>query len=256
MAPPNRHGGGGVSLRTLTIASLASATAAVVVSQVFPPGTVFASALTPVIVAAVSEIMNRPVDRVSALREQRRTMVLEARETEFARTLGEEPSPLRGAPDWAQGAEGFEDEVVTNGHHTGRDPMAGASLHGRQRRTLHPKVWIATGLTAFAIVVAVLTLPELIFGGAVATKHRTTLFGGGHSHPSTSPKESTQTTTTKSETTPTETVPAAPPGETTPTGAETGTDTSTTPTTTETGTSTTPTTTDTGTSTTPLPPQP
>jgi hypothetical protein len=250
MAPSNRQGGGGLSLRTLTIASLASLTAAIVTREFFPPGTVYASALTPVVVAAVSELLNRPVDRVSTLREQRRTMVLEAARSERS-------NPLRGAPDFAVGAEGIDEEPPSNGHRRGRDPLEGVTLHARSARRgiLHPKLWIATGLVAFVIGAAVLTLPELIFGGAVATKHRTTLFGGGGS--GSSAKDEKQTTTTKQEATQTETVPAAePPAQSTPT--ETSTDTQTTPTSTETGTSTTTTSTSTGTgtSTVPLPAQP
>src|SRR5438067_13832088 len=112
MAPPNRQGGGGPSPRTLVTASVASLTAAIVTSRIFPPGTVYASALTPVIVAAAGELMNRPVDRMTALREQRRTMVLEERRAQPSRALGEEPSPLRGAPAFAQGAEPPEEELA------------------------------------------------------------------------------------------------------------------------------------------------
>src|SRR4051812_49575796 len=94
MADPDRKGGEGLSLRTLAIASAASLTAAMVTSRLFPPGTIYASALTPVIVAAVSEILYKPVDRVSDLRRQRHTMVMEP-------TLsGPAPHPLEGAPDF------------------------------------------------------------------------------------------------------------------------------------------------------------
>ena len=240
MASSDRKGGG-VSVRTLAIASLASASAATITSRVFPPGTVYASALTPVIVAAVGELLNRPVNRVTSLREQRRAMLREQREAEVSRVLGEEPNPLRGAPSFAQGAEGFDDEAATNGHRTGGDPLEGARIHGRvRRRVLHPKVWIATGVIAFAIAVAVLTLPELIFGGAIATNHKTTIFGGS-SGGATSTHTTTHTTTTPTQTV---TVPAQSP-------TETNTTTSTTNTTT--GTSTTDTTTTNGGATAPAP---
>ena len=86
---------------------------------------------------------------------------------------------------------------------------------------IHPKVVIATGLAGFAIAAAALTLPELIFGGAVATQHRTTFFGGGAST-----KQQSQTNTqTQTKTTPdktvTKTVPAQPPAQTAPTGTQT-----------------------------------
>src|SRR3954465_9502826 len=114
VAHPDRKGGGGLSLRTLAIASAASLTAAMVTSRLFPPGTIYASALTPVIVAAVSEMLYRPVDRVSELRRQRRTMTRDARRLQTARIMGDEPSPLRGAPEFALGDDA-EREFATNG---------------------------------------------------------------------------------------------------------------------------------------------
>ena len=245
VAPPDRNGGSGLSLRTLAIASAASLTAAMVTSRIFPPGTIYASALTPVIVAAVSEMLSRPADAMTELRRQRRVLVLEAREMERARMHGGESTPLAGAPEFALGAEADE---ILGGNGNGTGDQAPIRIHGRRtRRLLHPKVWIVTGIVAFLIAIAVLTLPELIFGGAVATKHRTTFFGGGtpaQTHTTTTPTTTQSTgTTTATQTTPTQT---------------TTTETTTTPTSTQTGTQTTPTETsptptDTGTSTTPAP---
>src|SRR3954465_5402088 len=104
MANPDRKGGGGLSLQTLVIASAASVTAAMVTSRLFAHGTIYVSAVTPVIVAAVSEMLHRPAARPAAIREQRRTMVLESRERQLSRVPGDEPSPLSGAPGWAQGS--------------------------------------------------------------------------------------------------------------------------------------------------------
>lgn len=232
MADPDRKGGGGgLSLRTLAIASAASLTAAMVSSRLFPPGTIYASALTPVIVAAVSELLHRPADRVSELRRQRRTMVMEAARAPY----GEEGAALEGAPSFAQGAAAEEELATTSGNGAGAPPPM--HIHGRTRsRLLHPKVWVVTGLIAFVIAAAALTLPELIFGGAVANNHRTTIFGGGGSS-----SKKTQTTTTKTGTQPqqtvTETVPAQTPAQSTDTQTTT-TETQTTPT--DTGTQTAP----------------
>src|SRR3954468_8446957 len=112
MADPDRKGGSGLSLRTLAIASAASVTAAMVSSRIFPPGTIYASAVTPVIVAAVSEMLNRPVDRVAELRRQRRTLVLEASRAPY----GEEGAALHGAPDIAQGAAAEEELGTIHGN--------------------------------------------------------------------------------------------------------------------------------------------
>src|ERR687885_605772 len=62
-----------LSIRTLVIASLASATAAVVTSHFWTQGTPIAAAVTPVIVALVSEMLHKPTDiiveRLSTERE-------------------------------------------------------------------------------------------------------------------------------------------------------------------------------------------
>src|SRR4051794_37318777 len=207
MASPNRQGGGGLSMQTLVIASAASLAAALVTSRLFPAGTVFTAALTPVIVAMVSEMLHRPVNRVTELREARRTAV-------------REPGPLEPA----------EPEVRIHGH--------------RPWGRIHPRFVIATGLAAFLIAAAALTLPELLFGGAVANSDRTTIFGGGGSTtgkaepaeqqtgttPAPSQTETTpaqQAPTTTTETTPTETTPTetAPSGGTPAPGEPTTTDT-------------------------------
>lgn len=221
MADPDRKGGGGLSTRTLAIASAASLTAAIVTSRLFPPGTIYMAALTPVIVAAVSEMLNRPVDRVAQLREQRRTLVMEAARA----PRGEEAAALRGAPEFALGA-GAEDELTVSGNGTGESPPM--RIHGRTRpRYLHPKVWLVTGALAFLIAVAAVTLPELVFGGAVANNHRTTIFGGGG--PTRATPQTTQTQTeTQPQTTVTETVPAQTPSQSTETQTTT-TETQTTP---------------------------
>ena len=231
MAQPGRNGGSGLSLRTLAIASAGSLSAAIVTSRLFPPGTIYASALTPVIVAAVSEMLNRPADRVSEFRRQRRTLVMEASRSRY----GEEAGALRGAPEFAQGEAADEELGTLSGNGTGHE--APIRIHGRTRsRLLHPKVWIVTGLAAFAIAAAVVTLPELIFGGAVASSHRTTFFGGGSSSRSTQTQTTTTPTTTQKQQTVTQTVPSQ-----TPQSTQTQTTTTPTQTTpTDTGTSTAP----------------
>src|SRR4051794_9296065 len=175
-------------------------------------------------------MLNRPVDRVAELRKQRRTMVLQAQRAPY----GEESAALRGTPEFAQGSAADEELATTHGNGTGEAPPI--TYHGRSTRSrlLHPKVWIATGLVAFAVAAAALTLPELIFGGAVATRHRTTFFGGGGGSSSTQTHTTSTptTTTTQPQTTVTQTVPAQTPTQTTTTQTQT--------TPTDTGTQTTP----------------
>jgi len=57
---------GGLSVKTLLIAG-----AALVIPLVWRPGTVFAAAATPVIVALVTELLRKPVETVSTVRVRR-----------------------------------------------------------------------------------------------------------------------------------------------------------------------------------------
>jgi hypothetical protein len=54
-----------LNMRTLAIASAASAAAALLVSQLWIAGTWLAAALTPVIISLVSEMLNRPTERIA-----------------------------------------------------------------------------------------------------------------------------------------------------------------------------------------------
>lgn len=132
-----------IDLLTLVIAAVASGVAAYVTSQVWAGGTLISASITPVIVALVKEALNRPVDRVTSLRE--------------ARTL-EQPrsqSPL---------------------HPPVEEPPV--RVYGTSNRRW--KVAIVSGLAAFLVVVAVFTVPELVAGKSVGRSgdSATTFFGG------------------------------------------------------------------------------
>lgn len=147
---PRRESGGddGLSLRTLVIAAVASAAAAILTSLFWKAGTVISAAVTPVIVAIVKEIVERPREVVR-------------RASAFTSTSA---SPRRA----------------------GDPPVAPIRTYGRPpRRGIHLKVALATGLVAFLLAAVALTVPELLFGGSVASKGETTLFGGsGAAEPS------------------------------------------------------------------------
>ena len=53
-----------------------------------------------------------------------------------------------------------------------------------RRRGTHWRLAVITGLVAFVVAVLVITLPELVLGGAVGGKGGTTVFGGGSGHSS------------------------------------------------------------------------
>src|SRR3954447_11998180 len=77
-----------LSIRTLVIASIASAAAAVVTSQFWVHGTWVAAAMTPVIVTVVSEMLNRPTEAVARRITTDRTVILPPRDEP-----GPEPIP-------------------------------------------------------------------------------------------------------------------------------------------------------------------
>jgi hypothetical protein len=162
-APPRESG---LQVGTLVIAAISSVVAAVVVSRLWQPGTLMATAMTPVIVTLVKEALERPARRVSSI------AVRPPRRAEAAAP----PPPA---------------VVVTEDE--GMTPMRVYRRDGRVRR--HWKLAIATGLLAFLIAMAAMTLPELVAGrSVVSSSHDTTIFGGRRSTATTSkPDQKTKT---------------------------------------------------------------
>ena len=226
-----------LSIRPLIFASVGSAVAAILTSQFWIAGTPIAAALTPVIVALVSELLHRPTERIAqrlttdvpALRESD-TLPEAAGAGPPPRAEERDPRPAREAPM----ADPRRDPA-RRPPPGARPPRTGAAPEYRVHRTSAPasrlpwKVILVTAAAAFAIAAAVLTLPELIAGQSLSGDDRdTTFFGGGRSDDREAPAEQEtepqQTEETEQETEPeTEqpdrTVPAPPttPEQTTPT---------------------------------------
>jgi hypothetical protein len=137
----------GISPQTLVIASLASAAASFAVARIWGPGTLLGAATAPVIVALVSETLRRPMRTVFA-------------------TTKKVPQPRRTAPP-----------------DTARPVADVRSLADAQASHWRPH-WglaLATGLAAFAIVVGVFTIPDLLAGSSVTGNGQPTTFFGGSS---------------------------------------------------------------------------
>jgi hypothetical protein len=143
-----------IDLRTLVIASLASAAAAVVTSRFWIRGTPIAAALTPVIVALVSELLHRPTEKIA----QRLTTETDA----LPEAAGADPPPP-------------SEELAPR---PAPDPEFRVYRSAARKRRIAWKAALATGLLAFAIAAAALTLPELVAGGAIGGDRKTTLLGG------------------------------------------------------------------------------
>lgn len=212
---PNDDGGSKLSPQTLIVASLASLTAAIVTSTFWQRGTPITAALTPVIVAIASELYSRPARRISSRASQVRSRSFSAQELRARERVPSGAPPQRQRPDALQPPEDESLGPV-------RIYRSGAERPSPVRR-VHVRVALATAAIAFVIAAIVLTLPELVFGGSVASHGRTTFFGGTHhrnrsstKHESTSTAPTTTTPTTT--TAPTQTAPTttAPPAQTVP----------------------------------------
>ena len=191
----------GLSVSTLMIASLSSLAAAVVVSRLWGGGTLIGAAMTPVIVALVSEGLNRPAKVIGTVPKAIGTV---------RPTRGGRYDPV------AEGRAGLR-EGDFDGAGTPPLPAAAAAqirVHrasttksGFSLRMPRPRVLaaIGTGLVAFLIAAVFLTSSELVLGESVtSSSHRTTLVPVNRSTSSSTTKDKTDTTkTTDTTTTPT-----------------------------------------------------
>jgi hypothetical protein len=209
-----RPSGEGLSLRMLIVAGTASAVAAFVVPMFWERGTVVAAAVTPVIIALVSEMLKRPVEAVSAVRVRRTpsgTAILDPPEPP-PRAADEPFDPLAPVPT-------EELEVLAD------EPPTPRRVHQR-RRPLTGRQWkiaLATGLAAFFAAAAVVTASELtLFDDAVSSGDgRTTFFGGSSRAEEPTPAPEATATAEPEETAEPEGTPG--PAEETPTPAPTDT---------------------------------
>ena len=158
----------GLSLQTLAIAAFASATAALVTSRLWPGGAIYTAALTPVIVAIVSDLTRRPMESELVKRPVRRISEVRAvrREATLARGTVVERDRI--------------DPPEEGGNGVGPVRVYGREEQSRFRlRQIHWRIVLWTAALAFVIAAAVLTIPEVIAGDAVSGKRDTTFFGGG-----------------------------------------------------------------------------
>lgn len=168
---------GGLSATTLLIAAAASAAAALVIPMIWRPGTVFAAAMTPIVVALVSEMLRRPVETVSSVRVRRTP-----RGTAILDRAPEEPFDPLAPPSDEDLAALPESRTAPRAEHRRRP------LTGREWR-----IALATGLVAFVAVVAILTASELLTGEPASSGGGRTTFFGGKSSKQTSEQDEQRT---------------------------------------------------------------
>jgi hypothetical protein len=217
--------GGGLQVQTLLISAVSAVAAATIVPLFWQRGTIIATAMTPVIVALVSEALRRPAERIktAAPRVARRTATgaaVRRFDPAAAQTRHPERVGARGAgPERFEplpGAERTEAAGVSE-----QDPFG---LRRPQRRRSWWRIGIATGALAFVIGAGIVTASELaIFGGSITGGNERTSLFGGKTHKSTnseaSPKRSAPkaTATPRASATPTATGTPAPTSTPTPT---------------------------------------
>jgi hypothetical protein len=198
-------------------------------------GAILGAAITPIIVATVSEVLKRPTTVVRPLELARRGRVRDARDG--APAVGLELGARGGAPVAGRGRgarggapAGDRERPDPFGIWQADRPTLRARLNSRPVR-----LGLATGALAFVIGVVALTGTELLFGESVTGDERTTIFSrpkGGDSAPATTTPTTPTTGTapeqrpgqTQPQTTPTapEAVPTTPqPAPTTPEAAPT-----------------------------------
>jgi hypothetical protein len=151
-----------LNLRTLAIASVASATAAIVTSQFWAGGTPIAAAVTPVIVAIVSELLHRPTEKIV----QRLTVETQALP---------DPGRQRPPPPPASTAVPPPPTAPTP------PPPRPASVYRQPSRSLPWRGIAVTAALAFVIGALILTVPELIAGESIGEGSRSTSYFGGKS---------------------------------------------------------------------------
>ena len=153
-----------LSIRTLVIASVASGAAAVVTSRFSTIGTPVAAALTPVIVALVSEMLHRPTERIAERITSDRPRIL--------------PEGMGAGPPDAHPDEPVTERAPAEPSAEAGPPAPPVRVYGRSTRPRRRRIAVGavllTGLLAFAIAAVVLTGADVVAGGS----ERPTILGG------------------------------------------------------------------------------
>jgi hypothetical protein len=161
-----------ISIQTLVISAVAAVAAAVVIPMIWERGTLIATAMTPVIVALVSEGLRKPAAVITATTKRSATG-LAVRSPERFEPLPPEERDF--APDVSE------------------DDPFGLRAPARPRVSHHWKLALVTGVCAFVLAVVFLTGSELVFGGPATKESGRTTFFGSRSTPTATPTATPET---------------------------------------------------------------
>jgi hypothetical protein len=207
----------GLSVTTLMIASLSSLAAALIVSRLWGGGTLIGAAMTPVIVALVSEGLNRPAKVIGTVPAKAIGTVRQTRGGRYDPVAEGRAGLREGDYDRARpsapAAAVAERRVHRASGRGGTGATESTGGGGFSLRLPRPRVMaaIATGLVAFVVAGVFLTGSELVLGKSVtSSSKRTTFVPVKRSTSSTKDTTKDKTDTTKSDTTPTTTTSTTP----------------------------------------------
>lgn len=199
---------GDLDVSTLIVAALASVVAALVTSKLWANGTLFSTALTPVIVALVKEYAQRPVRAIGSAAKAPIVAVREAAPITGSyageRSTVPPEAERRGRVIEADRPDPDEYERLETVVPPGEEGATESPYRVYRKRSRAPRWWVVglvTGLVAFIAAAAVITVPELVGGGSVGGTGRTTLFSH-HTGTKKSSDAKTETTTDKTKSTP------------------------------------------------------
>jgi hypothetical protein len=206
--------GGGISLQTLLIASLASAAASFAASRIWGAGTLVSAAATPVVVALVSEFLRRPVQTVATT--AKKVPAVQSVPVVRKRRIAAPGGPAREDVNRGIPAEPRSPSGQARARRRVEPPAA--ITPNVEPRTIkyygkadpwRPR-WrpaLITGLVAFAIVVALYTVPDVLAGRSITGNGQASTFFGGAAGVKTKTSPTTTVTTSTPTTTATTTAP-------------------------------------------------
>jgi hypothetical protein len=171
---PEEKSSGGLSLQTLLISSISAVIAAVVVPTFWERGSLIATAITPIVVALASELLNRPAKAITAAapkvaRRSATGAALRSPQPTGVGARGEGPERVAhgGVPPWSGDAD---------------DPF-GLRADVPPRRRFPVRLAVITGLIAAVVGAGVVTASELtVFGHSIGYSGRQTSLFGGRTH--------------------------------------------------------------------------
>jgi hypothetical protein len=182
VSPEPKEPKGGLQLSTLLISSLSAVAAAIIVPYFWERGSLIATAVTPIIVALVTEALNRPAKVITQVtpRVARRTGT-------GAAVRSEQPTGVGARGEGPERVSRWGDED---------DPFGLRTPERKPRRRFPWKLGVITGLVAAVIGAGVVTASELaIFGHSVSHSNRSTSVFGGSDNSAKDDKQATPTPT-------------------------------------------------------------